>query len=749
MAQDRAQESSGRLMNRSEEEPTPVFQFAAAAKSTTTRPLPKQALKAWDLSGAAAQFDRISNVRPLFGSLTTASLDSTQNVKQIEGTAKEPAEPSHKCRDLSSLKIPLADLPEASVLDEAKDDLTAVSQLKDAEDEQHLTKPTSFAARVSQFRQPTMSPHHRQCFQPRSREPSQNPLAHETPAAESSLDYRVVQALPAGACSNETRDAPMVTSIQKSPPRASARPEQTDVMTAQFDRRSTSRAPDICAKEPIGVQHQAGPQRTIPSKRNATSTHPPTSTPILPNLTHDWLNTEDWNDNSISVPSPVAKRRAHKALSRENSKSVTTGPTDRQSKSGTRVQSHQQSGHTATINGSRQRSTEQQRCQAKAKHTDDVSNHNNHTRASDHVPNVPVNVLATAFTRDEGQIQRPTDPARASPEAPEVQYLQAMTELRIKVVSLSRQVADQEKALCKVGAQRQDDRTRLEKTMSQLAEQRMRRESVEKAHEALEKKLTALKRAHTAAESTMDKFIQESTSIQHSLKDFGRDLVQVSAEVGETRQMASSAIDDFLGKADQTAQTMKLLKELQIARETESLRFSTLQSVCDRNAGTMSEDRDRISDLSKQVSALIEAKKVAEECNAAELYKRDQRINELSEELNTLRPRLEKEESDKYDRMSNSFADMKDKLVQQFMDSGGIREQLDEQRKLNKDLEVETLVKANQISTLNRETDALKAQLCQERQRTTDRQAEIDHLKDLISETKLEHEKSEMQREAK
>lgn len=731
MAMNLSGDQGAGLITRPDEVVTPTFHFSAVNATTTRRQL-KQVGKTWDFSGAAAQFDRISSVRPLFGPQAVQAAVPTQ---VIGPPANRP--------DLSALKLPLSDLLETSilgVLEDAKDDLTAISQLS-VDQDRNLDKADSPITICT-----VVTPQSRPIPQ---RTVSTEPRDHVSPVnialstslykeADQQLETssRTIQTSPAGESS---RDNSGTNSKGQGPSRVECR-----ISTQIPERRGNT---------PTKATKQKETSRYTSATKDRSEKSSLSLIPAAPDLTAHWASTDGWVDAGVVAQNGTTRAgpRASGTLARP---SVATTNTVAHSKTDGVLRRPASANESLarcdvepTDDKMRRMSAEVARGNSADRHEHDkrrkLSRSRPATKRSTLV--VPAACVNSSLTS--------TECLTPVLDAPEMKVVQAMHDLRTENAMLRSCLADRDKQLSRATTDLQEQRIERQETAILLSDQRRQTESLENDHEQMQSKIHSLKLAHSKAQSTMTKISDDSHSIQQHLHAYGQKVTQFTDEICEIRRTVSANVCSLQQHADQIAGWQKHLKDLHASSDKLTLDCQDLHSASQRDAQINAEQLSRISELSASVRSLTEARDLVEQQSASALAQRDERFDILSMEVRNSCTTIQLENHNTILQLKSSLESVNLRLEGELAISrqeiADLRQVLNTQRQEHSDLEVAHQVKANSIVYMNQELDVLRARSEEDRLQRISKQAEIDEMQRSIKLLETEHQKAEVQHEAR
>lgn len=338
-------------------------------------------------------------------------------------------------------------------------------------------------------------------------------------------------------------------------------------------------------------------------------------------------------------------------------------------------------------------------------------------------------------------------------DAPEIQVLQSLAALRIANAGLRTSLAEREERLSIMTAELTESRLELDAAKKSISSQSVDLQQLQSTHSSLIVKVDSLKVAHVNFDKCMQNISGQCDSISHRLKSFDDSLDVLIGEISDNRQVIESTMRHSGDRFMRISQMKTSLSEIRLSQEAEALRCSSLQAICDRNAGVMSEDRDRLCELSSQVTMLIENMNQAEEASKVKIADREKRIVELSDEALDLQAKIETTNAEALQRVMLGLDNLRTgqaaEIAQSRNEMTALQSKIDCQQKELRQLEIDNTIKTGEIAAHMKEIDTLKVQVAHEQDRLQSRQAEVDKL---LAETKYlrsEAQQAELHHESK
>lgn len=170
--------------------------------------------------------------------------------------------------------------------------------------------------------------------------------------------------------------------------------------------------------------------------------------------------------------------------------------------------------------------------------------------------------------------------------------------------------------------------------------------------------------------TSVDKAVLNMEDIGRQCFNFQNDMSSYRAELTSIGE-ALSALQFEQGEKYKTldeAKTMSVdfmngLRQLHFTSTDQMLLIAHLRQICNRNAGTMAEDRDQILELTSQVSILANAQGATRDRHQQDLDERDHRIEDLTSKLRSMELQIAAKDGGALQEIVEGVAGVRNSLV--------------------------------------------------------------------------------------
>ena len=261
-------------------------------------------------------------------------------------------------------------------------------------------------------------------------------------------------------------------------------------------------------------------------------------------------------------------------------------------------------------------------------------------------------------------------------------------------------------------------RANLEQERTDIAEvvqdQRAQLSIRARLNEEQENKIQLLLHLKDSAFKSLANLWQNMQTLQADISLFSHSSAGIKQDLEAVRK-------DFLAMncatRDREGATTRMrlhLEEIRASLESEKIRTQILQSTCDRNAGLMSEDRDLIAELSKQVSSLVNAEIDARRTSCAELEQQHATVQSLTTDLRTCRE-VNQAQSNGLESVTTILMQMQSTLEHQIESltkiNGELTAELEASHRSAQDLSSNLSLKIQSFESLSTECNNLREQI--------------------------------------
>lgn len=678
----------------------PQSQFGAVKRSASKPPI-RENCRSWDASSAAAHLDSLPKALPLFGSDSAVSA-----AKDVDRQVQAEAKVLSTTRNFDILKIPLDDFPDPPA--QLPGQVPGSLGVYDADSRGREVKP---ACGTQTFNQSTVSTQRGpQCL---------IPSIMETDRTRDEFEHTEEQPAANLCCASQASrdtDRAVAAASDKYP-------------AAESNSASRGALPDNIS----GIHME-----TEPSKANDPRAK---KRKVLQDFRHTLP--------SVSLPT------YRSAIEWAGVASASTAPKRRQPQLNyPRGASRPPEEHSASIPGV-------QACTASPR-----------TYVTSKISLRPSKLLAdaqsvTSSCRTElgrekltTRAESPTSSAKSLPntivdhaDLPEVRSLLETQNLRCEISILKSQLQDQKESLNLANQEAKEVKRCLTEATHDMKSQATELEKALRWRNDQGLKVKALRQSHHKVEKALGNVLRDAEDVHASIRYFDQSLTDLSGEIATVRASAASSIENICSSAKHSAQSMKIVREIQVVCQNERVLKENLLVICDRNAGTMSEDRNRIADLTKQVSTMIDAQNDTQKLHLGQLSERDTKISELLEETRSLSSKVGEADSRTITQMSETLHKMRDEmsnhvteLIEQCCSQ---RDQLEMQYTVDQKAKAEDLERLASLDQTILQRDVATKELETLKLVLQKNRMEVIDLKRALQEETLRFEKMEAQHESK
>lgn len=222
-------------------------------------------------------------------------------------------------------------------------------------------------------------------------------------------------------------------------------------------------------------------------------------------------------------------------------------------------------------------------------------------------------------------------------EAPELTLVRQMQDLRSQAQMLSTELQNSKIEVDSLHRQLSGTRRKHEIALQGNAQKDGELQRLQTLDRVRAEKVIKLRQSYINAQAILEGLRRDAIGLKDSLDCLTGCLSQAVSDAAAIRSEMTAIVTSLDSRLPQSIDTITIVRESQLEAEKHRLRANNYEAICNRNAGTMSEDRDRIEDLTKQTTTLVRMQEASQVTYSDTIRARDDSIATLSETLDTLR----------------------------------------------------------------------------------------------------------------